>query len=385
MSQNPLNLKRLHHAELWVGNAKQAAFYYNRAFGFSQTAYSGLETGVRTRASYVMEQSQVRLVLSTPLHPDDEMTPHIAKHGDGVRDLAFEVDNADFSFEEAIRRGADPAIEPHTVSDDNGSARHAAIRTYGDTIHSFWDLKDYKGPFLPGFTEKHVPGESVGLAIIDHCVGNVELGKMDYWAKWYSDVMGFDRYITFDDKDISTEYSALMSIVMSQDGASIKFPINEPAEGKKKSQIEEYLDFYHGPGVQHVALLTKDVIDTVRKLRDNGVHFLSPVGLSSEAEPSAANMARLIDVIRERQVQALFHENMTSPAMIDQLAEETGLPVAGTLYADALAAEGEASTWLGMMRHNARLLHDALGGASEGSEHDHEHEAAHDEAHGHDH
>ena len=275
MSENPLKLKRLHHAEFWVGNAKQAAFYYNRAFGFSQTAYSGLETGVRDKASYVMQQGKVRFVLSTPLHPDDEMTPHIAKHGDGVKDLAFEVENADFAYDEAIRRGAEGAIAPHTVSDDNGSARHAAIKTYGDTIHSFWDLKDYKGPFLPGFGEVNVPGESVGLAIIDHCVGNVELGKMNHWADWYTKVMGFDRYITFDDDDISTEYSALMSIVMNQDGASIKFPINEPADGKRKSQIEEYLDFYHGPGVQHVALLTKDIIDTVGKLRANGVGFLS--------------------------------------------------------------------------------------------------------------
>ncbi len=275
MTENPLNLKRLHHAEFWVGNAKQAAFYYNRAFGFSQTAYSGLETGVRDRASYVLEQNQVRFVLSTPLQSDNEMSRHLAKHGDGVRDLAFEVENADFALEEAVRRGAEPAVEPHTVSDENGSARHSAIKTYGDTIHSFWDLKDYNGPFLPGFTEKHVPGEPVGIAIIDHCVGNVELGKMDFWANWYRDVMGFERYLTFDDEDISTEYSALMSIVMSQDGASIKFPINEPADGKKKSQIEEYLDFYEGPGVQHVALLTKDIIDTVGKLRANGVQFLS--------------------------------------------------------------------------------------------------------------
>jgi len=275
VSENPLKLKRLHHAEFWVGNAKQAAFYYNRAFGFSQSAYAGLETGVRDKASYVMEQGKVRFVLSTPLGPDDAMTSHIAKHGDGVKDLAFEVENADFAYEEALKRGAEGAIEPHSVSDDNGTARHAAIKTYGDTIHSFWDLKDYNGPFLPGFGEKHVPGEDVGLAIIDHCVGNVELGKMNHWADWYSNVMGFERYITFDDEDISTEYSALMSIVMNQDGASIKFPINEPADGKKKSQIEEYLDFYHGPGVQHVALLTHDILETVAKLRENGVQFLS--------------------------------------------------------------------------------------------------------------
>lgn len=275
MSENPLKLKRLHHAEFWVGNAKQASYYYNGAFGFSQSAYAGLETGVRDKASYVMEQGKVRFVLSTPLHPDHEMTAHIAKHGDGVKDLAFEVENADFAYEEALKRGAEGAIQPHNVSDDNGTARRSAIKTYGDTIHSFWDLKDYNGPFLPGFQEKKVPGDGVGLAIIDHCVGNVELGQMNHWADWYSNVMGFERYITFDDEDISTEYSALMSIVMNQDGASIKFPINEPAEGKKKSQIEEYLDFYHGPGVQHVALLTHDILETVAKLRAKGVHFLS--------------------------------------------------------------------------------------------------------------
>ena len=275
MSQNPLHLKRLHHAEFWVGNAKQAAFYYRHAFGFSQVAYSGLETGNRQKASYMMQQGQVRFLLSTPLAPDEIMSPHLAKHGDGVRDLAFEVENADFAFEEAVRRGALPAVEPRTLSDANGSVRHSAIRTYGDTVHSFYDLGDYNGPFLPGYTEKRIEGESVGLAVIDHCVGNVELGKMNHWADWYSEVMGFTRYITFDDKDISTEYSALMSIVMSQDGASIKFPINEPAEGRKKSQIEEYLDFYRGAGVQHVALLTKDVIATVERLRENGVGFLS--------------------------------------------------------------------------------------------------------------
>jgi 4-hydroxyphenylpyruvate dioxygenase len=274
VSQNPLHLKRLHHAEFWVGNAKQAAFYYRHAFGFSQLAYSGLETGDRRRASYVMQQGQVRFVLSTPFGPDEVMTPHIGKHGDGVRDLAFEVESADFSFEEAVRRGATAHVEPCTLSDANGSVRHSAIRTYGDTVHSFYDLKDYKGPFLPGFSEHRIEGEGVGLAIIDHCVGNVELGRMNEWASWYTDVMGFSRYITFDDKDISTEYSALMSIVMSQDGASIKFPINEPAAGRKKSQIEEYLDFYRGPGVQHIALLTKDVIATVGRLRENGVGFL---------------------------------------------------------------------------------------------------------------
>jgi 4-hydroxyphenylpyruvate dioxygenase len=275
LSENPLKLKRVHHTEFWVGNAKQAAFYYNRAFGFSQVAFSGLETGNRDRVSYVMNQHQVRLVLSTPLNSKSAMNAHIARHGDGVKDLAFEVENTDFAFEEALRRGAEGAIAPHTISDEFGSARHAAVKAYGDTIHSFWDLQDYKGPFLPTFIEQLEPGDDCGLLVIDHCVANVEKGKMEYWADWYSKVMGFTRYITFDDSDISTEFTALQSIVMSQDKASIRFPINEPADGRKKSQIEEYLDFYEGPGCQHVALLTRDVLKSVRKLRDNGVQFLS--------------------------------------------------------------------------------------------------------------
>ena len=275
MSENPLKLKRLHHAEFWVGNAKQASHYYRSAYGFSQTAYSGLETGRRDRASYVLEQGKVRWVLSTALEPEDEMNAWLARHGDGVRDLAFEVENVEWAYEEALRRGAQGAIAPRTLRDDHGSVRHAAIHTYGDTLHSFYDLQDYKGPFLPGFTEKPIAGEGCGLLIIDHCVGNVDWGEMGTWADWYKDVMGFSRYITFDDKDISTEFTALQSIVMSNDQASIRFPINEPAHGKKKSQIEEYIDFNHGQGVQHVALLTKDILATVSRLRANGVSFLS--------------------------------------------------------------------------------------------------------------
>ncbi|MEO8025575.1 MAG: 4-hydroxyphenylpyruvate dioxygenase [Bryobacteraceae bacterium] len=273
-SANPLRLKRIHHIEFWVGNAKQAAFYYRKAFGFSQTAYRGLETGVRDQASYLMEQNKVRFVLTTPLSSASTMMPHLAKHGDGVRDIAFEVDDADAAFHEAVRRGAVAAVEPHTIEDANGKVRHAAIHTYGDTLHSFLTVKDYRGPFLPGFQEANIPGDSCGILRVDHCVGNVELGAMNQWAEFYAQVLGFARYITFDDKDISTEYSALMSIVMSDDSHSIKFPLNEPAAGKKKSQIEEYLDFYEGPGVQHIALQTTDIIETVAKLKANGVEFL---------------------------------------------------------------------------------------------------------------
>ena len=273
--ENPLNIKKVHHVEFWAGNAKQSAFFYRKAFGFSQLAYSGLETGNRETASYVLSQGKIRFVITTPLSAKHAAADHIRKHGDGVHDIALQVEDADFAFEEAVRRGAKPVIEPHDVSDEFGTVRRAAIRTYGDTVHSLISYKDYRGSFLPGFDAAEVAGEPAGLLVVDHIVGNVELGKMNEWAEFYSRVMGFSRYITFDDKDISTEYSALMSIVMSDDNRVVKFPINEPAPGRKKSQIDEYLDWYHGPGVQHVALLCGDIVETVSKLKANGVEFLS--------------------------------------------------------------------------------------------------------------
>jgi 4-hydroxyphenylpyruvate dioxygenase len=272
---NPLRLKRIHHVEFWVGNAKQASFFYRKAFGFSQLAYSGLETGNRQFASYVLSQGRVRFVISTPFDPNHAASEHIKRHGDGVRDIALLVEDADFAFQEAVRRGAEPVLEPYDMKDEHGVVRRAAIKTYGDTIHSFLSYTDYNGAFLPGFTRAEIEGDPVGLVTVDHMVGNVELGAMHRWCEWYSKVMGFSRYITFDDKDISTEYSALMSIVMSDESHIVKFPINEPAEGKKKSQIQEYLEAYYGPGVQHVALLCKDVIETVGRLRANGVEFLT--------------------------------------------------------------------------------------------------------------
>ena len=274
MSEDPVPLKAIHHVELWVGNAKQAAYYYRHAFGFSQVAYSGLETGVRDRASYVLGQGRIRLVLSTPLSGDNGMTAHQTRHGDGVRDVAFHVDDADACFAAAVERGAKVASEPRTLKDKNGSVRHAAIHTYGDTLHSFISHNDYDGPFLPGYRAAEIAGESVGLRFLDHIVGNVELGKMDVWAGFYAGVLGFSQLMHFSDDDISTEYSALMSKVMESDNGRIKFPINEPAEGRRKSQIEEYLDFYDGPGVQHIALLTDDIIKAIGKLRANGVEFL---------------------------------------------------------------------------------------------------------------
>jgi 4-hydroxyphenylpyruvate dioxygenase len=300
VQDNPLKLKRVHHVEFWTGNAKQSSFYYRKAFGFSQLAYSGLETGNRDTASYVLSQGKVRFVLTTPLRPDHPAGEHIRLHGDGVRDIALSVEDADFAFAEAVRRGAKPVIEPRDLRDENGVVRHAAIQTYGDTIHSFLSNIDYKGPFLPGYQSAEVKGYDAGIAAIDHIVGNVELGAMQHWADFYTNVMGFSRYITFDDKDISTEYSALMSIVMSDDSKVVKFPINEPAEGKRKSQIQEYLDSYYGPGVQHVALLCGDVLETVSKLHENGVDFLIvPTSYYDELEGRVGKIPEPIQRLRD--------------------------------------------------------------------------------------
>jgi|CXWL01.1.fsa_nt_gi 4-hydroxyphenylpyruvate dioxygenase len=279
--QNPLGLKKIHHVEFYVGNAKQAEFYYRKAFGFSRVGYMGLETGNREVTSYLLKQSNINFILSTPMSPEHPGSEHIKQHGDGVHDIAFLVEDADHAFREAVRRGATPVEEPHDHGDEHGVVRHASIATYGDTIHSFLSYNNnnghnYNGVFLPGFVEQKVDGEPTGIMLVDHIVGNVELGKMAYWCDFYRDVMGFFRYITFDDQDISTEYSALMSIVMSDGGHNIKFPINEPAAGKGgKSQIQEYIDFYRGAGAQHVALLCRDIRSTVAKLKENGIEFLT--------------------------------------------------------------------------------------------------------------
>jgi 4-hydroxyphenylpyruvate dioxygenase len=265
------------HVEFYVGNAKQAAYYYQSAFGFKLVAYAGPETGVRDRASYVLQQDKIRLVMTTNMHPDSPVAEHVKKHGDGVKFLSLWVDDARKSFEETVARGAKPAMEPTVYKDDDGEVVISAIHTYGETIHKFVERKNYKGLFLPGYGKPincRVNEKPIGLKYIDHCVGNVELGAMNEWVKFYEDVMGFKLLLTFDDKDISTEYSALMSKVVSNGNGYIKFPINEPADGKKKSQIEEYLDFYHSAGVQHIAVATDDIISTVREMRDRGVDFL---------------------------------------------------------------------------------------------------------------
>ena len=265
------------YIEFYVGNAKQTAVFYRAAFGFELVGYRGPETGVRDRASYLLVQNKIRFVLTTPLGPDGEISAHIAKHGDGVRDLAFWVDDAREAFATAVSRGAPVVHEPKVLTDENGEVVVAAIRTYGDTIHSIVERRNYRGLFQPGFvpvTSPFNPG-STGVQYVDHCVGNVELGKMNQWVGYYEKVLGFFNLLSFDDKDISTEYSALMSKVMSNGNGRIKFPINEPAHGKKKSQIEEYLDFYRGPGVQHIALATNNIIETVTALKGRGVEFLS--------------------------------------------------------------------------------------------------------------
>ncbi len=276
MEQDFLPLNGTDHLEFYVGNAKQAALYYQHCFGFELVAYAGPETGVKGKASYVLKQDKIRLVLTSSLEPDSAISEHVKKHGDGVKVLALWVDDAVKSFKETTMRGAEVAIEPKTYKDEYGEVVVASIKTYGETIHTFVERKNYNGPFLPGYktAKSSLKVEPIGLKYVDHCVGNVELGQMNRWVNFYEEVMGFKLLITFDDKDISTEYSALMSKVVSNGNGYIKFPINEPAKGKKKSQIEEYLDFYHSAGVQHIAIATDDIIHTVSQLRQRGVEFL---------------------------------------------------------------------------------------------------------------
>jgi 4-hydroxyphenylpyruvate dioxygenase len=276
-----LPLNGTDYVEFYVGNAKQAAYFYRAAFGMRLTAYCGPETGIRDRASWLVEQGKIRLVLTTALSPGHPIAEHVRLHGDGVRDIALWVDDAESAWRETTRRGARSLREPEILRDDHGQVRISAIAAYGDTIHSFVERRDYRGTFLPGFVpveqEDHVV-RPVGLKYIDHMVGNVGWGQMNAWVDFYRDVMGFRLYQHFDDKDISTEYSALMSKVMSNGNERIKFPINEPAVGKRKSQIEEYLDFYQGPGVQHIAMATDNIIETVSRLRQQGIQFLRVPG-----------------------------------------------------------------------------------------------------------
>jgi 4-hydroxyphenylpyruvate dioxygenase len=271
-----LPLNGTDYVELYVGNAKQAAHFYKTAFGFQSLAYMGPETGVRDRASYVLVQNKMRLVLTSPLKSDHPISEHIKKHGDGVKILALWVNDAYDAFEQTTKRGAKPYLQPETLTDEYGELKRSGIYTYGETVHMFIERKNYKGSFMPGYKEwkSSYNPSPVGLLYVDHCVGNVGWNQMNKWVKFYEDVMGFRNILTFDDKQISTEYSALMSKVMSNGNGYVKFPINEPAEGKKKSQIEEYLIFFEDEGVQHVAIATNNIIETVTQMKDRGVEFL---------------------------------------------------------------------------------------------------------------
>ncbi len=301
--QDFLPLNGTDYVEFYVGNAKQAAYFYRAAFGMKLVAYAGPETGVRDRASYVLVQNKVRFVLTTPLDPEHGIAAHVLLHGDGVHDIALWVDDAEAAYRETTKRGAKGLRPPEVLRDDYGQVRISSVATYGETTHSFVERSAYRGIFLPGFVaapENDLVSRPVGLLHIDHMVGNVGWGEMNRWVKFYEEVLGFRLYQHFDDNDISTEYSALMSKVMSNGNGRVKFPINEPAEGRKKSQIEEYLEFYKGPGVQHVAMATNDIVDTVTRLRNQGVEFLRvPTTYYAELEGRVGKLDEPVDVLAE--------------------------------------------------------------------------------------
>lgn len=334
--QDNFPIRRVDHIRHYVGNARQAAYYYQHVFGFDVSAYHGLETGLRHEVDYLLEQNQVKLLFSAPLRPGHPMAEKIAAHGDFVQDIAFEVDDVDVAFQEAVRRGATPAREPYTLSDDDGNVRIASIHTYGDTLHTFINRDDFRGHFMPHFRPLHQPGSSVGIVEIDHCVGNVELGRMNHWVNWYEQVLGFKQLISFDDKDISTEYTALMSKVMADGAGRVKFPINEPAEGRKKSQIDEYLEFFGGAGVQHVALRTDDILHTVSALRDRGVQFLTVpptyyetlsdrVGTIDEDIADLAKLGILVDRDDEGYLLQIFTKPVTDrPTLFYEIIHRKG-------------------------------------------------------------
>lgn len=326
------------HIELYVGNAKQAAYYYQAAFGFRQVAYSGPETGNRERVSYVLRQGKIVLVLTASLSPDSFIAEHVARHGDGVRVLALQVLDARRSFQETVSRGAEPVQEPTLLEDEHGQVIVASIQTYGHTIHTFVQRTNYRGPFLPGYQarESALHTTPVGLEVVDHCVGNVELGEMNRWVQFYQDVMGFKLLVTFDDKDISTEYTSLMSKVVSNGSGYVKFPINEPANGRRKSQIDEYLEFYHGPGVQHIAVLTHDILHTVAELRSRGVEFLQVpdtyyddlsdrVGLIEEDMAEIRRLNILVDRDEEGYLLQLFTKPVEDrPTLFFEIIQRKG-------------------------------------------------------------
>ena len=303
---NPLARIDWDYIEFYVGNAKQAAHYYMSAFGFDQLAYAGPETGVKNRASYLLEQNKLRFVLTSSLQPDDEIAKHVLQHGDGVKDIAITVDDARAAYEQALAGGARSVSPPHEASDEHGKVVRATVATYGDTVHTFVERKGYHGTFLPGFVEekRSISGaKKPNLLSIDHCVGNVGWGEMDAWGDYYQRVFGFSQLVSFDDKDISTEYTALKSKVMTDERHLVKFPINEPAQGKKKSQIEEYLDFYKGAGVHHIAIRTGDIVATIDALRANGVDFLdTPETYYDMLEERVGKIDEEIALLRQRRI-----------------------------------------------------------------------------------
>jgi 4-hydroxyphenylpyruvate dioxygenase len=303
---NPLDRIDWDYIEFYVGNARQASHYYMSAFGFDQIAYAGPETGVKGRVSYLLQQNELRFVLTASLEPDDEIARHVMLHGDGIKDIAIVVEDAHAAFEAAVRGGAKAVQEPTLREDANGRIVQAKIATYGDTVHSFVQRDDYGGVFMPGFVDqrKSLPNtQKPGLLFIDHCVGNVGWGEMDRWGDFYASVFGFSQLVSFDDKDISTEYTALRSKVMTDERHRVKFPINEPAAGKKKSQIEEYLEFYRGAGVQHMAIRTDDIAATIRALRANGVEFLdTPDSYYEELEERVGRIDEATEMLREQRI-----------------------------------------------------------------------------------
>ena len=300
-----LPIEGIDYVELYVGNAKQAAFYYQNAFGFQPVAYSGPETGVKDKVSYLLQQSDIRLLLTTGLVPDHPASRFVQTHGDGVADIAMRVQNVDWLYKEAVKRGAKGIMEPRVLKDEHGALKGAAISAYGDTVHTFIERTEYKGTFAPHFKaiESKMKVEPVGLRRVDHVVANVEEGKMDYWVEWYGRVFGFTQLVSFDDRDISTEYSALKSKVMRNVSGSVKFPINEPARGKKKSQIQEYLEFFKGAGVQHLAISTDDLVSTVTKLQSRGVEFLlTPDSYYDELPKRMKDLPEKLETLRQLRI-----------------------------------------------------------------------------------
>ena len=336
MTQDNFPIRRIDHIRFYVGNARQSAAFYKQIFGFSVTAFHGLETGLKHEVDWLLEQNGIKFLFSAPVRPGHPIAEQLAIHGDHVQDIAFEVDDVDWAFKTAVERGAVPARAPYSLCDANGEVRIASIRTYGDTLHTFINRDKFTGHFLPGFVERTDPGVSTGLLEVDHIVGNVELGAMNQWVKWYEDVLGFTQLISFDDKEISTEYTALMSKVMSGGDGRVKFPINEPAAGKKKSQIDEYLEFFGGAGVQHVAIRTDDIVATVTELRNRGMQFLrvpgtyydelpNRVGKIDEDLAAIRDLGVLVDRDDEGYLLQIFTKPITDrPTLFFEIIERKG-------------------------------------------------------------